>query len=196
MKITRHNLFTVPVTYFKDFMPLNLANNVKEYIMEEKFKNTSPYNALIGDAATSYNKENKTEFIQEVVLNVAGCVDLHNNIQKCINDFTLSSSLPKCVDIHSWFNVQQPVSILGRHSHISGEAISVVSGALYINIDEESSNISFENPNPYGILFNIANYVINPSIGDLILFPSWLTHSSDKINLTKNRIVISFNAKP
>lgn len=194
MKITRHNLFTVPVTYFKDFMPLNLANNVKEYIMEEKFKNTASYSALIGDAATSYNTEKNTKFIQEVVLNVAGCADLYNNIQKCINNFTSSSNLPECVLISSWFNIQQSFSILKRHSHISGEGVSSVSGALYINIDEESSNISFENPNPYGILYKEANYTINPSIGDLILFPSWLIHSSDKINLTKNRIVISFNA--
>jgi hypothetical protein len=198
MKITRYNLFTVPVAYFKDFMPLNLANNVKKYIMEEKFKNTTSYGALIGDATTSYNIEQNTKFIQEVVLNVAGCADLQNNIQKCINDFTSSSDIPKCVDFHSWFNVQQPGSILKRHSHITvtGKYLPVVSGALYINIDKESSNISFENPNPYGILFNKTNYVINPCIGDLLLFPSWLTHSSDKINLTKNRIVISFNARP
>ena len=177
MKITRHNLFTVPVTYYKDFMPLNLANNVKEYIMEVKLKNTASYSALIGDAATSYNTEKSTEFIQEVVLNVAGCADFHNNIQKCINDFTSSYGIPRCTFINSWFNIQQPASILKRHSHISGEVIPAVSGALYINIDEESSDI------------------FNPSIGDLILFPSWLIHSSDKINLTRNRIVISFNAR-
>ena len=195
MKITRHNLFTVPVTYYKDFMPLNLANNVKEYIMEVKLKNTASYSALIGDAATSYNTEKSTEFIQEVVLNVAGCADFHNNIQKCINDFTSSYGIPRCTFINSWFNIQQPASILKRHSHISGEVIPAVSGALYINIDEESSDISFENPNPYGILYKEVNYTFNPSIGDLILFPSWLIHSSDKINLTRNRIVISFNAR-
>jgi hypothetical protein len=195
MKITHYNLFTVPISYYKGFIPLDLAHNLKEYILGGRIKNTTSYGAFSGAAATSFDAEKITEFIQEVVLNVAGCADLYNNIQYCINDFTSSSVLPKCVIINSWFNVQQPVSILNRHCHIDGEGMPAISGALYINIDKESSNILFENPNPYGIFYDKANYTFNPSIGDLILFPSWLIHNSDKINLTKNRIVISFNAR-
>ena len=195
MNITRHNLFSVPVTYFKGFLPLNIAHNVKEYILADGLKYTTPYGVLSGAATTSYETGKITEFIQELVLNVDGCADLHNNIQKCIDDFTSSSGLPKCTIANSWVNIQQPVSILKRHIHMSREGLSDISGSLYINIDEESSNLLLENPNPYGFFYNKANYIIKPGIGDLILFPSWLTHNSDKINLTKNRIVISFNAK-
>jgi uncharacterized protein (TIGR02466 family) len=82
---------------------------------------------------------------------------------------------------------------------------SILSAALYLNVDEDSSTINFENPNPhisYAYDKNLSRnseylfeyYCVIPEPGDLIIFPSWLKHGSMyKENKTVNRTCISFN---
>ena len=97
---------------------------------------------------------------------------------------------------NSWVNIQNKNSVLKKHSHPD----SIVSGVMYLKTDEKSSKIFFHNLNPYRTFvdfkkvteFNTENYFFKPQTGDLILFPSWLMHSSDKNN-SSSRIVLSFN---
>jgi len=97
---------------------------------------------------------------------------------------------------NSWVNIQNKNSILKKHSHPD----SIISGVVYLKTDEKSSKIYFHNFNPYRTFvdfkkdteFNSENYFFKPQTGDLILFPSWLMHSSDK-NKSSSRIVLSFN---
>ena len=43
--------------------------------------------------------------------------------------------------------------------------------------------------------YSSQNVKFMPTVGDLILFPSWLEHGSDKKNQSKERIVLSFNTE-
>jgi uncharacterized protein (TIGR02466 family) len=83
-------------------------------------------------------------------------------------------------------------------------ANSILSGSLYINVDNESSKLYFDNPNQFIKYFeynyqeltdyNFEYFYITPKVGDLVIFPSWLTHGSNgEQNNTENRTVISFN---
>ena len=101
----------------------------------------------------------------------------------------------------SWFNVQDQDSMLDKHMHPN----SICSGALYINVDDDSTPLCFANYNTY------VRYIHHPIVGeepskynaeysrvpvkngDLIIFPSWLEHGSGGMNQTYNRTVISFN---
>ena len=95
-------------------------------------------------------------------------------------------------------NIQHKDSILKEHCHPQ----SLVSGALYINVDE-NQKIYFHNPNPYVYSspkekitpYNMEHQFIKVNKGDLLLFPSWLRHGKDDhVNTMDDRIVISFNA--
>ena len=99
----------------------------------------------------------------------------------------------------SWFNIQQKGGYLVDHNH-GDNAVSI---ALYINVDDHSSNLTFKNPNQLiSYFWNSSNvqevdyseHVINPKNGDMYIFPSWLNHGSSNINETENRTVISANA--
>lgn len=197
MKIYRHNLFTTPVTYYQEFLPLNLAGNITDYILTKSTAAVFKDPDFLGDAYTAYTAHNTINILQDIV-NLPGCSNILKNISECINDYTSNIKFPACKIYCSWFNVQRPGSLLKRHFHSGGPDPSFVSGALYINVDDKSPPITFENPNPYIILkdppANNYSYSYIPNVGDLILFPSWLFHYSDKLNLTENRIVISFNA--
>jgi uncharacterized protein (TIGR02466 family) len=194
MEVNKYDLFSVPVVQYKDFLPVDLADRIKKYILIN-YNKTGRHGLLEGDSLSTFTPT--YDFLDEIRLKVPGCQEIKRNITKCVDNYTTATGDPKCRLTNSWFNIQQPDSLLKRHSHAGNT--SIVTGALYINVDEDSSSLSFENPNPYSLLTtfkndsNYVNYVFKPCVGDLYLFPCWLIHSSDKINRTKNRIVISFN---
>ena len=117
-----------------------------------------------------------------------------------IDDYSQKLGL-KTLDIsNSWINIQKENSQLNKHCHPE----SIVSGVVFLKCNKLSNKLYFYNPNPhihymsYNKL-NDLNYSfvnIEPKIGDLILFPSWLMHGSDKEkNKCKERISLSFNTR-
>jgi uncharacterized protein (TIGR02466 family) len=195
MEIVRYNLFATPISYYKGFLPHDLAVAIKEYILRKHIQ-SSPHRSITGDALSIHTEY--SNFIEDVVADVKGCNKLKANIKKCIDDYTYETSKKECIITNSWFNIQNPGSTLHRHNHMGGS--TVLSGALYISIEKDSAPLVFENPNPYSFLtehvnkYDYSQYTFKPAIGDLIIFPSWLIHSSVEPNTTLNRIVISFNA--
>jgi uncharacterized protein (TIGR02466 family) len=198
MDIHRYNLFPVPISHYENFLPLEIAQDVGDYILNKKIGNAQHHGAIQGDAL-SLHSTTFHDFIDELGTHIDSCKNIKTNIIKCINDFTDNTGIQRTTLTNSWFNIQNPGSYLLRHNHIGGEGARV-SGALYIDVDESSSAIMFHNPNPYCYLspiqsaYSYVHHTIKPKIGDLILFPSWLMHSSDNLNKTNNRIVISFNS--
>ena len=127
---------------------------------------------------------------------------LESRIQKKLDMYTNSLKLQKVAIDNSWFNIQDIGSILKLHMHTR----SLISAALYINVDEKSSPLFFYNPNSlthftYSLTsktqsdFNFHHQSFQPKNGEMYIFPSWLLHgSNDEQNKTKDRTVISFNA--
>jgi uncharacterized protein (TIGR02466 family) len=190
---TKYDLFSVPVVYYKNFLPLDIASNIKNYILEQKAKHATPHKNIMGDSLSYHSHTVNQQIIQELAVNVEGCSELENNVLACLNNYCTTTNFPNDLSIgSSWFNIQQPGSILTKHIHKD----AAVAGALYINVDKSSSSIYFENPNPsfFYITEILRNFEINPDIGDLLLFPAWLVHYAGKINMTDNRIVLSINA--
>ena len=192
MNTYRHDLFSVPIIHYENFIPLELVQNIRNYILKTTDV-VAPHFAL-SEPGVSTHHNLSLDLIRDITSLVEGCSQFYNNIMMCVDDYTSKTGLPKNVLSNSWFNIQQPGSVLKRHIHAGGYA--VVAGALYLNVDKKSSPLVFENPNPYSLL-NTRNqmdhFTIKPTDGDLILFPSWLVHSSVEPNMTENRIVISFN---
>lgn len=153
---------------------------------------------LIGDSLSIDPLEN-IDFLDYIQNNVPYCSKIKELILQHVNDYCVEYGYPEMFFLNSWFNIQNPDSVLQQHTHPN----SVISGALYINTDTDSSKLVFENPNPYSWNTHFSNsstkyssrYItFTPSIGDLIIFPSWLKHGSlFQKNKTQNRIVVSFN---
>lgn len=97
-----------------------------------------------------------------------------------------------------WFNVNPPGGYQGRHHHSN----NVLAGTYYIDVPKDSGKIAFFNPNPYAYLHNqmpveatltMPDFAIDPTEGDLIIWPGWMDHEIS-VNKTadQNRITISF----
>jgi len=104
----------------------------------------------------------------------------------------------------SWLNVCQKGGFQPDHYHTN----CVVSGTLYIEINELSPRLKFKNPRllsypftpeikcemglqtPYNSLWNSIGNLTN---GSIIYWPSYLVHGYDENLSDKNRISISFN---
>ena len=86
----------------------------------------------------------------------------------------------------SWCNIQGKDSTLDFHNHPN----SVVSGIIFLKVDENSSKLVFQNPTS----LTKEIHQITPKTGLLVMWPSYLRHGSgDSINKSAERIVLSFN---
>ena len=118
---------------------------------------------------------------------------LLEEIYSKLDDYTKELSLMPVDVSSSWFNEMDD----GAHVKLHRHERSIVSGALYFNLSNNPSPISFKNPLlPYKMmeLYNgNSNYynTIDVYEGLLILFPSWLEHET--LPQSGKRCVISFN---
>ena len=108
----------------------------------------------------------------------------------------------------SWINKIPETEWIQQHSH----ANSVISGVYYIQTTPQCSPIVFNKPFLYTnfvhqtiqITFdeNVSNQYntehigIQPEIGDLLLFPSWLEHTVRPQQPNVDRIGLAFNCFP
>ena len=158
--------------------------------------------------------KNKTIFEHEVIVggksshdpngheNIIETLGLEDRVQEKLNVYTNNLKIHEVSILSSWFNIQDIGSVLKLHMHTQ----SLLSAALYINVDEKSSPLYFYNPNSTShysfsmhgrtqVGFNMHHERLEPKNGEMIIFPSWLLHGSDNVqNETKDRTVISLNA--
>lgn len=97
---------------------------------------------------------------------------------------------------NSWLNIIEFGDNRGQHCH-PGYSIS---GVYYYRIESSMGSIMFNNPNPlmFSCSFPQGNISpqfsgISPHRGDIILFPSWLVHSTVKNKNEEDRISVAFN---
>jgi uncharacterized protein (TIGR02466 family) len=97
----------------------------------------------------------------------------------------------------SWLNYTETNQFHHKHSHPN----SLVSGVFYINCHEEYDNIKFINDNYKSIVLDVENWNLYNSetwwvpvkTGDIILFPSSLTHMVETKQGNNTRISLAFN---
>jgi len=97
----------------------------------------------------------------------------------------------------SWLNFTRTNQFHHRHQHFN----SLVSGVLYINCDEKFDNIKFFS-NKYEMIkfkvkeyniFNSTGWTFPVKTGDIILFPSYLSHEVSIKQGNNLRISLAFN---
>jgi hypothetical protein len=198
MNTEAFDLFPTLVTKTSNFLSAKQCGDIFNFLKNNKIL-LAEHNSLSEGGKSSFDGVFGTGIINLIEKNVVGCESINEKLNECLFNYSKQSG----VNIYyaqrsSWFNIQDKNSYMKKHSHI----LCSVGGALYINVDENSSGIYFYNPNPF---LTITNYKQNtpytyewykfiPKNGDLIIFPSWLSHgSNDERNQTEERTVISFN---
>jgi len=110
-------------------------------------------------------------------------------IQECVNEYVRPhQKLEASVISSSWFNILGKGHTVARHRHVDSWDVrdgSVVSGAYYPYVDEDSAPLVFTFPE--GKVIEMP-----PKSGSLVIFPSWLDHHTFE-NQTDKRITVSFN---
>ena len=113
-------------------------------------------------------------------------------------DFDLEGRNLKLEDL--WINILPEGGNHSAHIHPN----SVISGTTYISMPSGSSAIKFEDPRHSMMMAapsrikHAKEYLkpfiyINPSVGDVLLWESWLRHEVPANNSSEERISISFN---
>ena len=113
-------------------------------------------------------------------------------------DFDLEGRNLKLEDL--WINILLEGGNHSAHIHPN----SVISGTTYISMPSGSSAIKFEDPRHSMMMAapsrikDAKEYLkpfiyVNPSVGDVLLWESWLRHEVPANNSSEERISISFN---
>ena len=176
-------LFAVPVGYTYDF--------IKERERLELYKSIKslthiPHKALKGNGNSRHGLD--VNFLPTMI---------KNRIQHAVDEYAQEYGISPVKIDKIWSNIQDVGSTLHEHTHQQ----SLISGALYINVDE-TCKLYVHNPNPYVIFtrfeernqYNFDWYSIEVRNCQLVLFPSWLKHGkNNEINQMDDRVVVSFN---
>jgi len=177
------------VPLFPSYLLMSKLNSKYVKMMEPVVENESAnqqQNMLIHSGRFCYQSNEdlhvRYENVKQVCVAVEALIKEKYNLNVEIKD--------------SWLNVNGINGFNYEHNH-SG----IISGCFYVHVPEDSnSDIVFHNPAirsescPVINKFNERYMMVTPESGDLILFPSWLTHHVEPNKSQQNRITIGFNA--
>jgi uncharacterized protein (TIGR02466 family) len=185
-------IFPTLIMHLDSFLSQEECDKIMSIVDVSKCK---AHEALIGDSGSYYSDGiiNNSKFLNEIDLSI----NINNRIASVVDEYSREVGYSELRITNSWYNIQRKNSTLAFHSHPE----SVVSGALYIKTDSDSSMLNFQNPNnhigfskyKHVTKYSSEYYNFIPSNGKLILFPSWLKHGSYHRNMSDERVVISFN---
>lgn len=144
MEITKDLQYALGTSIYliPNFITKTQCGLIKNYLIKSKEENLKPLWLLSNSSTSSYLT--KLSFLNDLVNNVKECEDLETCItnkikqilgEDCIQDNELVIKIE-----NFWYNIQTKNSSLAIHRHQSTDFAC----ALYINVDEYSSNIYFD----------------------------------------------------
>ena len=164
------NAFQTDIHAQYDFLK---GGPIERLIKSIKKEDLTDHNALVGNAKSTFAPN--IDFLSN-----------HNSVKHRIEEKLFYPNL----EINkSWVNVQGENSTLNFHRHPD----SIISGIIFLQVDDKSSKLYFQNPNNIYVKCD-DDMCITPEPGLLLMWPSWLAHGSgDDTNMSTERIVVSFN---
>lgn len=190
-----HDFETFPVLIRKieNLIDDDYINNIISSL--SKFDYT-PHSTFVGEALSTYEVPTNNFILDNFD-------DLKQKIINQVDNYSqvIGMDSSKLILLNSWINLQSKGSRLLFHIHPR----SIISGVLFLKIDNDSSHLAFKNPNPFSLYANYFNNfkesnkynhqycMLKPNVADLVLFPSWLEHGSHIETNSEERIVLSFN---
>jgi uncharacterized protein (TIGR02466 family) len=149
----------------------------------------------------TYNNEGNTTSNDNYILNQKAFKDLKQELDLRVQDYfdkviSPSNNITPYIT-QSWLNYTETNQYHHKHAHPN----SLVSGVFYINCHEEHDKIKFFNDNYKTIKPEVKDYNIwnsetwwfSVKTGDVIIFPSSLTHMVETKQGDNTRISLAFN---
>lgn len=177
------NLFPTPIGFFKYDGELD-----KDFLINQPQK------------PNESNKSSQNTYL----LNDKKLLSLRHFIEKSLHEYFMATHCPKN-DTHlkitqSWLNWTIP----GQHHHKHFHPNSLISGCFYVKSNKETDKIFFYRDGYQQITFppaewnpyNSESWWYSVGSGDLILFPSSLTHMVQLVKGKDTRISLAFNSFP
>jgi uncharacterized protein (TIGR02466 family) len=155
--------------------------------------NKTKLDVYLNAGNTTSNDKNILE--NEVFKNLKD--DLYLRVKDYFDKIISSSNNITPYITQSWINYTEKNEYHHKHAHSN----SLVSGVFYINCHEEYDKIKFFNDNYKALLLDVENYNLYNAenwwfpvkTGDVILFPSSLTHMVETKQGDNTRISLAFN---
>jgi uncharacterized protein (TIGR02466 family) len=149
----------------------------------------------------TYNNEGNTTSNDNYILNSKAFSSLKEDLDLRVQDYfdkviSPSNNITPYIT-QSWLNYTETNQYHHKHSHPN----SLVSGVFYINCHEEHDKIKFFNDRYQTIkpevkdwnIWNSETWWFSVKTGDVILFPSSLTHMVETKQGDNTRISLAFN---
>ena len=149
-----------------------------------------------------YKNEGNTTSNDNYILNHKAFKDLKEDLDLRVKDYFQKVISPTDAITpyitQSWLNYTETNQYHHKHEHPN----SLVSGVFYINCDEEFDKIKFYKKDIYSVikpeikdwnLYNSETWWFSVKTGDVILFPSSLTHMVETKQGDNTRISLAFN---
>ena len=180
------NLFPTPIGFFK----------YEEGLTESQIK-------FLTDQEQRPNDGN-TSSVDKYILKQKKVASLTTFIEKCAHEYLMATICPKN-DVRlritqSWINWTKPGQYHHKHAHPN----SLISGCFYVNANKDSDKIFFYKDGYRRIKFppvewntyNSESWWYPVGTGDLVFFPSELTHMVQTVGGEDTRISLAFNTFP
>jgi len=181
-----HNLFPIPVGLYE--LGRDLTEKELSFLKNQK---TRPNNG-------------NTTSVDNTILKARALTQLRDFIETSVSDYFKTVHNPKHkVNLkitQSWTNYTEKNQYHHKHAHPN----SFVSGVFYIQADKTKDKIYFYRDSYQQIKFppqewnvwNSESWWFEVGTGNLILFPSSLTHMVETVQHDQTRISLSFNTFP
>lgn len=192
-----YNLFPTPIIRVgateENYIPVQIEiKNAIDDILNNSDSSSLSY--LSNDVkATSISKKTYN-FIEKF-----NCKNLEKRIYAAVNEYLNSIGWQgdsEFVIKNSWINLTDKGNSHGHHCHPG----YTISGTYYFRVSEEQGCISFNNPNPAMMHCQFPQSQASPQTvdivpddGDILLFPSWLMHTTRVNESNEQRVSVAFN---
>ena len=186
MEANIHGIFPTPIYISK--LDRELTNKELSFIDKTKLD--------------VYKNEGNTTSNDNYILNNKLFKDLKEDLDLRVKDYFEKVISPTDAITpyitQSWLNYTETNQYHHKHEHPN----SLVSGVFYINCDEEFDKIKFYKKDIYSVikpeikewnLYNSETWWFSVKTGDIILFPSSLTHMVETKQGDNTRISLAFN---
>jgi len=180
------NLFPTPIGFFKFEEGLTEAQT--KFLVEQEQR----------------PNDGNTSSVDKYILKQKKVASLTTFIEKCAHEYLMATINPKFDArlriTQSWLNWTTPGQFHHKHAHPN----SLISGCYYVNANKETDKIFFYREGYKRIKFppvdwnayNSESWWYPVGTGDIVLFPSELTHMVQPVGGEDTRISIAFNTFP
>ena len=181
--ISTHNLFPTPVSYFEFGSPLTEVE--LDFITSQETR----------------GNDGNTTSVNNTLFESAEIAEIARFCQESVDEYIKEVYAPKNdVEVYitqSWANYTQKGQWHHKHDHPN----SFISGVFYVQAQKDIDRIFFYKngyqqiklPTDNYNLYNSESWWLGVETGQLILFPSHLTHMVQTVQTDETRISISFN---